>query len=54
MRSTRKAQSRIDALDLAAIWPCCAQVAGPSLPPLEPTEPCRRLPPDQEDRHGIW
>ena len=35
MRQDRTTKSSIDALDLAALWPCCAQIAGPSLPPIE-------------------
>jgi hypothetical protein len=53
MRWSRRNRSRVDALDLAAIWPCCAQVAGPSLPPFQATE-SHRVPPDEEDDHGIW
>ena len=54
MRSTGKTRSRIDALDLAAIWPCCAQVAGPSLPPLDATGSTRLVSLDEEDGRGIW
>jgi hypothetical protein len=38
MRPSRRTRSKIDALDLAAIWPCGAQAAGLSLPPIETAE----------------
>ena len=53
MRADRTARNRIDALDLAAIWPACAQVAGSPLPPIEAAETPRRRP-DEVDDHGIW
>lgn len=54
MRSDWKTESKIDALDLAAIWPCGAQAAGLSLPPIETAETPRRALPDEDDSHGIW
>jgi len=54
MRSHRATISKIDALDLAALWPCCAQLAGLSLPPVEPAETRGRVRRDEVDSHGIW
>ena len=54
MRSDWKTESRIDALDVAVIWPCGAQAAGLPLPPVETVETPGRAHPDEEDGHGIW
>lgn len=54
MRQDRTTKSSIDALDLAALWPCCAQIAGPSLPPIEAAGRSGRVRPDEVDNHGIW
>jgi hypothetical protein len=54
MRRGWTTKSKIDALDLAAIWPCGAQTAGLPLPPVETAETPRRARPDEEDNHGIW
>jgi hypothetical protein len=54
MRWGWKTESKIDALDLAAIWPCGAQTAGLLLPPVETAETPGSARPDEEDSHGIW
>ena len=41
MQLERAKTSEVDALDLAAIWPCCAQLAGLSLPPMETVQASR-------------
>ena len=53
MRSNRTTNSKIDALDLAAIWPCSAQVAGLSLPPIEASGIPQHTRRDEADGHGI-
>jgi hypothetical protein len=53
MRSHQSRRDEIDALDLAAIWPCCAQIAGPPLPPMEACGTPERARRDEVD-HGIW
>ena len=53
MNGPRMRASKVDALDLAAIWPCCAQLGGLYLPPGEtagPREPERS---DEVDGDGI-
>lgn len=52
MRADRTMRKEIDALDLAILWPCCAQVAGPTLPPGEPAGTPRQRQ-DEADDHGI-
>jgi hypothetical protein len=54
MRADRKTKNKFDALDLAAIWPCGAQAAGLSLPPIETANAPGRALPDEVDSHGIW
>jgi hypothetical protein len=54
MRSDRATRSKVDSLDVAAIWPCCAQVAGLSLPPIEAARAPEPARPAEADSHGIW
>lgn len=54
MRLSRTTKSKIDALDLAVIWPCSAQLAGLSLPPIEAIGISQHLRRDEVDGHGIW
>jgi hypothetical protein len=54
MRSDRSRTSKLDELDLAAIWPCYAPVAGLALPPIETVRTPRPERPDEVVSHGIW
>jgi hypothetical protein len=54
MQLERAKTSEVDALDLAAIWPCCAQLAGLSLPPMETVQARELAHPDEVDSDGLW
>ena len=54
MRSDEPRTSKLDGLDFAAIWPCCAPVAGLALPPIETVRTPRPERSDEVVSHGIW
>jgi hypothetical protein len=54
MQSDRPIASKLDALDLAAIWPCCAPVAGFALPLIETVRAPKRARPGKAGSDGIW
>lgn len=54
MRWKRDKTGEVDALDLAAIWPGCAPIAGLCLPPVESSGPAEQTIPDEGEGHGIW
>jgi len=46
---------RCDALDVAAVWPSCAQISGVAIPDIA-RETAEQLDPSAEEanEHGIW